>query len=105
MVLYIRDNQEIDRRHVPPTSEAIRGSGGIENVSTKAKEVSTLRGPAQLADLQGALCVPTNNLTSPSSGNHDAYTAAAVVHDTTRTVVVARAIEVTHAQLIIIAKI
>ena len=27
---YIRDSQEIDRRHVPRISEAIRGSGGIE---------------------------------------------------------------------------
>ena len=27
---YIRDSQEIDRRHVPPISEDIRGSGGIE---------------------------------------------------------------------------
>ena len=27
---YIRDSQEIDRRHVAPISEAIRGSGGIE---------------------------------------------------------------------------
>ena len=26
--------------------------------------MSTLRGPAQLADLQGALCVPTYNLTT-----------------------------------------
>ena len=60
LALYIRESQEIDRRHVPPISEAIRGSGGIEYsyVSTKEKKVSTLRGPAQLADLQGALCVP-----------------------------------------------
>ena len=57
---------EIDQRHVPPISEAIRGSGGIElgYVSTKENKVSTLRGPAQLADLQGALCVPTYNLTN-----------------------------------------
>ena len=57
----IRESQEIDQRHVPPISEAIRGFGGIElsYVSTKEKKVSTLRGPAQLADLQGALCVPT----------------------------------------------
>ena len=56
----IRDSQEIDRRHVPPVSEAIRGSGGIEynNISTKAKKVSALRGPAQLAGLQGTICVP-----------------------------------------------
>ena len=26
----IRGGQEKDRRHVPPNSEAIRGSGGIE---------------------------------------------------------------------------
>ena len=51
---------------MPPISEALRGSGGIElsYVSAKAKKVSTLRGPAQLADLQGALCVPTYNLTN-----------------------------------------
>ena len=58
---YIRDSPEIDRRHAPLISEeAIRGSGGIElsYVSAKAKKVSTLRGPAQLADLQGVLCVP-----------------------------------------------
>ena len=56
---YVRDSQEIDRRHVPQISEAIRGSGGIEQsyVSTKAKNVSTLREPAQLADQQGTLCV------------------------------------------------
>ena len=49
---------------MPPISEVIRGSGGIEYcyVSTKEKKVSTLRGLAQLADLQGALCVPTYNL-------------------------------------------
>ena len=34
-------------------------------VSTKANKVSTLRGPAQLPDLQGALCVPTYKLTCP----------------------------------------
>ena len=33
-------------------------------VSTKENKLSTLRGPAQLADLQGALCVPTYNLTN-----------------------------------------
>ena len=51
---------------MPPISEAIRGSGRIEHsyVSTKAKKASTLRGPAQLADLQGAICVLTNNLTN-----------------------------------------
>ena len=37
-------------------------------VSTKAKKVSTHRGPAQLADLQGALCVPTYNLTNGVDG-------------------------------------
>ena len=26
----IRESSELDRRHVPPISEAIRGSGGIE---------------------------------------------------------------------------
>ena len=59
------NRSEVDRRHVPPISEAIRGSGGIEQsyVSTKEKKVSTLRGPAQLADLQGALSVPTYSLT------------------------------------------
>ena len=64
LAFYIRESQVIDRRHVPPISEAIRGSGGIEQsyVSTKAKKVSTLRGPAQLANLQGAPCVPTYNL-------------------------------------------
>ena len=30
LTFYIRDSQEIDRRHVPPISEAIRGSGGTE---------------------------------------------------------------------------
>ena len=66
LAFYIWESYEIDRRHVPPISEAIRGSGGIEYsyVSTKAKKVSTLRGPAQLADLQEALWVPTNNFTS-----------------------------------------
>ena len=70
LAFHIRDSQEIDRRHVPRISEAIRGSGGIESsyVSTKAKKVSTLRGPAQLADLPGTLCVsaqyPTNTLTN-----------------------------------------
>ena len=33
----------------------------------KEKKVSTLRGPAQLADLQGALCVPAYNFTLLSS--------------------------------------
>ena len=65
LALYIRDSQEIDRKHVPPISEAIRGSGGIEQsyVSAKANKASTLREPAQLADLQGTLCVPPNTLT------------------------------------------
>ena len=65
LALYIRDSQEINRRHVPPISEAIRGSGGIEQsyVSAEANKASTLRGPAQLADLQGTLCVPPNTLT------------------------------------------
>ena len=55
---------------MPLIPEAIRGSGGIglSYVSTKKKKVSTLRGPAQLADLQGALCVPTNNLTCGVDG-------------------------------------
>ena len=37
---YIRNSREIDRRHVPGISEAIRGSGGIEYsyVSDKANE-------------------------------------------------------------------
>ena len=45
---------------MPPISEAIRGSGGVEwsNALSKENEVSSLRGPAQLADLQGALCAP-----------------------------------------------
>ena len=30
VAVYIRGSQEIDRRHVPPISEAIRGSGGME---------------------------------------------------------------------------
>ena len=60
LAFYIPDSQEIDRRHVLRISEAIRGSRGIENyyISAKAKKVSTLRGPAQLADLQGTDCVP-----------------------------------------------
>ena len=32
----------------------------------KTNKLSSLRGPAQLADLQGALCVPTYNLTACS---------------------------------------
>ena len=60
LAFYIRDSQEIDRRHVPLISEAIRSAGGIEEsyVSAKAEKVSILRGPAQLADLHGTLCVP-----------------------------------------------
>ena len=59
LAFYIRDSQEIDRRHVPPISEAIRGSGESNTATTTtAQKVSTLRGTAQLADLQGALCVP-----------------------------------------------
>ena len=56
-----RDSQEIERRHnVPPFREVIRGSGEIYKsfVPPKAKKVSTLRGPAQLADLQKTLCAP-----------------------------------------------
>ena len=47
--------------------------GGIEYsyVSTKAKKVSTLRGSTQLADLQGALCVPTYNLALTSQGEEN----------------------------------
>ena len=30
LAFYIRENQEIDRRYVPPIPEAIRGSGGSE---------------------------------------------------------------------------
>ena len=50
---------------MPPISECIRDSDGIQqsNVSTKEKKLSTLRGHSQLADLRGALCVPTSNLT------------------------------------------
>ena len=61
LAFYVRDIQEI-----------IRGSGGIEYsyVSTKANKVSTLRGPAQLADLLGTFCVPAQypytTLTKPS---------------------------------------
>ena len=53
----IRDNsQEIDGRHVSPISEAISGALVESNKATTTKaKVSTLRGPAQLADLQGAL--------------------------------------------------
>ena len=59
-----RNSQEIDRRHVPRVSEAIRGSlvepdkklPGTSLLS-KAKKVSTLRGPAQMANLQGTFCV------------------------------------------------
>ena len=63
LAFYIWENSEIDRMHVPPISEATRVSGAIEYsyVSTKEKKVSTLRGPAELADLQGALFVPTDN--------------------------------------------
>ena len=52
---------------MPPISEAFRGSGGIEKsyISTKETKVSTLRGPAQLADLQRALCVPPITLQVP----------------------------------------
>ena len=60
LAVYIRESLEVHRRHVPPISEAILGSGGNEKsyISTKETKVSTLRGPAQLADLLGALCVP-----------------------------------------------
>ena len=60
LAFYIRESHKVDRRHVPRVSEAILGSGGVEKsyVSAKAKKVSTLRGPAQLADLQGTICVP-----------------------------------------------
>ena len=53
LAFYVRERKEIDRRHVPPISEAIRGSGGIEEsyVSAKETKVSTLQGPAQLVDL------------------------------------------------------
>ena len=53
---YIRDSQGIDRRHVPPSQKPF-GALVESNkaMTTKAKKVSTLRGPAQLENMQGAL--------------------------------------------------
>ena len=61
LAFYIWESKEVDRRHVPPISEAIPGSVWWKRIKLHLYEgtkVSTLRGPAQLADLQGALCVP-----------------------------------------------
>ena len=66
LAFYIWDSQEIDRRHCLRSQNAsgpLVESNKATYVVTKAKTVSALRGPVQLADLQGALCVPTNNLT------------------------------------------
>ena len=80
LAFYIRDSQEIDRRHVPPISEAIRGSGGIEYsyVSTKAKKVSTLRGPAQFnwQACRGHSVSPPNTLTPLPKADLDKYKTA-----------------------------
>ena len=47
LAFYSRESQEIDRRHEPPVSEAIRGSGGIAQSYDDGRliKVSTLRGP------------------------------------------------------------
>ena len=38
--------------------------------TAKTQKVNAIRGPAQLADLQGALCVPTNNITIRHESAH-----------------------------------
>ena len=60
--------------------------------STKEKKVSTVRGPAQLTDLQGALCVPTYNLTSDyimnrlgSYGRGESFEGFGGEHDAVKT--------------------
>ena len=59
LVFYIRDSREIDLggtflRSQKPSGVLVESN---KATTTKAKNVSTLRGPAQLADLQGVLCV------------------------------------------------
>ena len=67
-----------------PISQAIRGSGGIElrYVFTKETKVITLRGLAQLADLQGALCVSPYNFTCGVDGKRVLLLACPVTHNT-----------------------
>ena len=80
LAFYIRDSQEIDLRSHPGLWWKLIRS----HVSPKAKKVSTLRGPAQMADLQGTLNAPTQysykqfNKQQPASSticvNNDAFT-------------------------------
>ena len=74
---HIQDSQEVDQGHEPPTPEAIRGSGDIEysHACTKATKVSTLRGPIQIANLQGTLCVSTQKPYTDVYPNFDASKA------------------------------
>ena len=59
--------------------------------------MSTLRGPAQLADLQGALCTPTNNLTNGVDGrtrtcawDHNGFRVHSLNHSGTTTVLLSK---------------
>ena len=52
---------------LPPPRLVMRALVLRCGLERKEKEVSILRGPAQLADLQGALCVPIYNLTLATS--------------------------------------
>ena len=54
LAFYFRDSQEIDRRSQKPSGALVESS---KATNTKTEKVSTLRGPAQLADLQRVLCV------------------------------------------------
>ena len=58
LAFYIRDSQEIGGTCLRSQKPSGALAESNKDTSTKAKEVSTLRGPAQLADLQGTLCVP-----------------------------------------------
>ena len=60
LAVYIRGSWELDRRHAPPYLRSYPGLWWkrIKLHLYEGTKVSTLRGPAQLVDLQGALCVP-----------------------------------------------
>ena len=49
---------------MPPISEAIRGNRVKQRLYEGKESEHSPRTSAQLADLQGALCVPTYNLTN-----------------------------------------
>ena len=65
LAFYIRESWEIDRRHVPPISKAVRGSGGIE----KGTSLRTQRKRVLSEDLlnwqtcRGHAASPPKNLT------------------------------------------